>query len=191
MKNRSGQLLAVNDVYIEKLISDPLYDIKANGTIWSLVSLQGKITTTWRQAGQVCKQGYRRLSYGPRHDRKHLRVSRIMYRKFIGPLFSDLVINHKDGNRSNNYPSNLELVTQSKNNEHRFQVLNRPAVKGQRKVTDEQVLEIRKLKSQGWSLSKLARQFKIAKSTVSYIVNYKTFADVSDDTPGQDDICVG
>lgn len=179
--NRSGKLKASNDDFIKQLINDHKYEIREDGSIWSIVTTTGKISkpTVWREIKPFTNSsGYFNIAY----RRKKLAVHRIIYQKFIGNLSEDLVINHKDGNPKNNSPTNLELISQSDNNIHRFRTLKKKPVKGYRKVSDGQVRKIRELYENGTSLSQLAKQFKIAKSTVSYIVNYKTFFDVIDAT---------
>ena len=47
---------------------------------------------------------------------------RIVYELFIGKLESDKVINHIDGNRSNNSIDNLEQITQQENVYHSYYI---------------------------------------------------------------------
>ena len=46
-------------------------------------------------------------------------VSRLVYQTFVGELVDGLVIAHKDGDYTNNIPSNLEQVTQKENISHK------------------------------------------------------------------------
>ncbi len=105
------------------LLADPLFDVRPDGTVWTLVTRTGKtsVSNTWRLAGAI-KDGYVEISY----YYKKLRVHRIVYAKFNGELSDDLVVNHKDGIRGNNHPENLELTTQSQNNYHRYRELRKP-----------------------------------------------------------------
>lgn len=123
----SGKLLATKDSTIFELLADPDYDVREDGTIWTIVCRTGKRSTKniWREAGTT-RDGYREIKY----QRAALRVHRIIFQKFLGPLREDMVINHKNGNRSDNRPSNLELVSQAENNLHRYRVLKRPPVFG-------------------------------------------------------------
>jgi hypothetical protein len=168
---RSGKLFSINDDLIEELINNPLYDVRSDGTVWSLITLTGKksVKNQWRKCGAISINGYYAMGY---NNRKIL-LHRVIYRKFNGQLFKDLVINHKDGNRLNNLPSNLELVTQSNNNEHKYQVLNcKPSVTNA-KINKEIADQIREDRKQGYTLRQLTNKYNLTKSTLSYIINYK------------------
>lgn len=71
---------------------------------------------------------------------------------FLGPRPDGLDVNHKNGQRHDNRPENLEYATRSENISHSYRVLNRapvlpPVVRGERhanaKLTDAQVQEVR------------------------------------------------
>ena len=96
---------ACNDTLVERLLQDPRYEVREDGTIWR----NGKQTGL----AKTDKKGktYRHLKY----QGSNLLVHRIVYRKFHGPLDSYLVINHIDGDSLNNTASNLEMITQHEN----------------------------------------------------------------------------
>ena len=166
---RSGQLVCVNDHLILKLLHDPNYEVRADGSGWTKITKTGKISVQniWRQTGSA-RRGYWTLKYGG----IMLQIHRIVYAKFKGPLENDLVINHKDDCGYNNDPENLELVTQSKNCHHRFRKDGgKPPVIGNKVLDWGKVRHIRSLKTQGLSHSELGRMFNISKGHVSQIVN--------------------
>lgn len=118
---KSGKLVSTNDKYIEELINDPLYDIRADGTIWTLRDRAGHIKTVWRQLKLKQQANYLSFHYNiAAGGRFHLSAHRIVFRKFSGYLDQELVINHLDGNKLNNSFVNLELVTQKQNSIHRY-----------------------------------------------------------------------
>lgn len=167
---RSGRLVCSNDQYIMQLLKDQNYIIEPTGDIWTLTTKTGKLSTCGllRLAGYT-KDGYRALKY----KGKMLQVHRIIYAKFGNePLAEDLVVNHLDDSGLNNDISNLELVTQSKNNFHRFRKDGgKPPVMGNKVLTWEIVREIRYLKKElGYSHNTLANNYGISKGHVSQII---------------------
>lgn len=167
---RSGQLIASNDDLITEFINSDNYIIQRDGTILTKITTNGKgIMDTWRELYIYHRDGYKFVGY----KSKRLSVHRIMYAKFNGPLEKDLMINHIDGNHSNNVPENLELVTQKVNNIHRFQTLGHKAVYGNTKLSFEIADEIREKKRQGKTHKELCEEYKISKGHVSEIVNNK------------------
>lgn len=109
----SGKLKAINDYLIEKLVEDPRFRVSKNGIIEKQTGVKSNI---WKVVGSKDKEGYVRVFYG---GNKRVYSHRIVYRKYIGALSEDLVINHKDSNTSNNHVNNLELVPHKKNIEYR------------------------------------------------------------------------
>ncbi len=174
----SHGLQATNDVFIEELLNDPHYDIRSNGDIYSEHSRQGHLTPgVWRKMTQRSQSGYKSIRY--RKDGPQLRVHRIIYRKFAGPLDPNLVINHKDGDPTNNDISNLELVTQSENNLHAFRVLGNAPVAGNHIITPEIADEIRGQRASGMKYTQIIEwlkqtySFATSKGHISDIVNNK------------------
>lgn len=177
---RSGQLLATNDSLIADFLSSDDYDVRSDGTIWTRITKTGKVSVSnvWREAGfpKSEETPYWYVS----KDRKHLKRARIVNQKFLAgkdgnpELAQDLVINHKDGNSLNDHPSNLELVPQGRNNEHRFRELNRPPVIGNKTISYEIAEQIRADKRAGFTHRQLMNKYSIkSKGWISQIVNNK------------------
>jgi len=169
------KLRAKNDYLIEEIIADRNYFIKDDGSIWTCLTRAGRQSrpTVWRRKDYVHNGTYKRLRY----KNRQLMAHRIVWRKFHGPLNEFLTINHKDGNGLNNLPSNLEHISQADNNTHRYRVLGYPGVKGFRKVNNDLARQIRREWKAGATLNKMAARYSLAKSTLSYIVNNKSWKD--------------
>lgn len=94
-----------------------------------------------------------------------------------------LEINHKNGVRHDNRPENLEPMTPQENALHAGQVLKTLGKRDQRggknstsKLTAQQVLEIRKLWSDGEAnQTTIGKLYRISQATVSSIVCHKTW----------------
>lgn len=167
--SRSGKLVCTNDHLVYELINNQNYEVRADGTVWTKITKTGKISihNVWRQAGSA-RKGYWTVKYFG----TMLQVHRIIFAKFKGPLSFDLVVNHLDDNGYNNLPDNLELVTQSRNNYHRFRKDGgKPPVMGNKVLDWDKVRIIRGLNQSGVSHSEIGKIYDISKGHVSQIVN--------------------
>ncbi len=101
---------------------------------------------------------------------------------FHGPKPPGLIHNHKDGNKLNNRPDNLEYVTYSQNLQHAYDVLKRPRNAGSRhgrsKLTEADVQIIRELRGEGQTLTVIAKRFNVCASMICHIVNRKNWTHV-------------
>lgn len=169
-----GKFKATNDKLIEDLLKDENIRVMKTGQVFSRRSEQGHILPKgeWRLANTTHTGGYQKVSYfGAK-----IFVHRIVYRAFHGPLKRDMVVNHIDGNTANNKPSNLELITISENNIHRFRVLKRDPVKGNAKIDDKTAEKIRRDHDRGLSYRECAEKYEISKTSIAYIIQGKTWA---------------
>lgn len=81
-------------------------------------------------------------------------------------------INHKDGNKLNNVPSNLEWCTNAENNRHAYDMGLKFMPSGEKnpnaKVTDLQVVEIRK---SAMAAKELAVKYGVTQTHIYRIIN--------------------
>jgi hypothetical protein len=159
---------------IQQLLADPYYRITEEGKVFTLRTKTGKISKDgiWREIVRIVEDGYREIYY----DRTHILVHRVVFQKFNGDLDDELTINHKDGDTSNNHKDNLEQITQQKNNLHSYRSLGKKPVKGNATITQEIALKIRVDRSNGDKYAVLMERYSLSKSTISYIINNKTWS---------------
>lgn len=174
---RSGQLIAKNDYLIEEIIKDPLYEIREDGTIYSRVAKTGKVFVDpkkWREVGRFKKD-----KWVIKYHYKELIISRVIYRKFAGPLAPDLVIFHLDNNIDNNHVDNLALGSKSVNNKNIYKEGNRIPHIGNRRITFELARCVREDYATGnFRYVDLMEKYGLtSKSTISYIIKGKIWTD--------------
>lgn len=158
---------AKKDNYIRDLVKDVNYKIYKNGTILTKINLAGKVGENWRKLAKKNAGG----GIVIRYKNKKLYLHRVIYQKFIGELDANMVINHKDHNPYNNKLSNLEHISIKENNKHRF--INKEGVIGFYKLNFELAEIIRFEHKSGLTYRELIEKYKLSKSTISYIVNFK------------------
>lgn len=92
-------------------------------------------------------------------------------------------INHKDGNKQNNAPDNLELVIRSENTIHAIQMLDktiRPRATPGAKLTYQQVIDIRSLwDKRSLTQPELAKMFKVSIISIQGIIYRRTWKHIA------------
>ncbi len=106
-------------------------------------------------------------------------LHRLVAKAFIGDCPDGYEVNHIDGDRCNNAVSNLEYVTPSQNMRHAYDTgLAKPMcgeMNATALLTNEKVLEIRRLSAQGLKDAAIAPMFGISRVTVYDIRTRKTW----------------
>ena len=105
-------------------------------------------------------------------------VHKFITMTFFGECPEGKEVNHKDGNKLNNYITNLEYVTRLENVKHchdnGLQEYKRGVDVGTCKLTESQVLTILKKKKEGgrfWGRNNIAKEFGITEKHVQDIAN--------------------
>lgn len=168
-------IIAKNDYLIDEILKSDKYRIDRDGTCW-IIDLRSKTWRRWDTARKPRRKNTKKIYREVNYKCKHVSVHRLIYAKFVGKLNDRLCINHIDGNPSNNTPENLELITQSENNFHAYQTLNKKPVIGNSKISKSVAHMIRQQRKLGATYSELMSMFGLCKSTISYIVNKRTWS---------------
>ena len=110
-------------------------------------------------------------------SKKDFGVHRLVLLAFVGPCPDGMECCHYDGNPSNNRQNNLRWDTKWSNMEDSKR--HGTFALGKSKLTEEQVLEIRKLYREGESktiMTDLAKKFGLALGTIHPLIKGKTWS---------------
>lgn len=122
-------------------------------------------------------QGYVFVKLSVGNKRRQPLVHELVAEAFIGPRPHAAVINHLDGAKTNNRPENLVYATYGENLEHTYTDLGRAVQQGEHngnaKLTDAQVIEMRKRAHAGETQGALAEAFGVSQPVVSGVVSGK------------------
>lgn len=151
-----------------------------------LISDEGVVYTTSRQgsAGGKLKlhlnnNGYLRADLRNGEEHKSKLVHRLVAQAFIPNPENKKCVNHKDGNKRNNCVNNLEWVTHSENMKHAIKtnLCHVPGLSGEqhpnRKLTRDQIEEIKTLFADGIVRSTIAKRYGVSKEQIYNITNNK------------------
>mgnify|MGYP000227006875 FL=1 len=145
------------------------YTILKDGRIWSKYKR--------KYIGGSIGNGYKQVTLTSGGKATNHAVHRLVAQAFVPNPHSKPYVNHIDGNKLNNHYTNLEWCTAQENVEHaRIMGLLARQV---RKLTDDQVREIRKLR--GRPLRYIAQQIggEVTTHNVRDVLNGKVYTDVT------------
>lgn len=127
----------------------------------------------------ICEDGYlKTMLLSDNGKYKSWRVHKFVALAFLGLIPKGLEINHIDGNKQNNRPSNLEYCTRSYNCKHSFDLgLQKPKkgeLNGMAKLTEKDVLDIREhAKNSGrfYGRKELAEKYGVSEGHIKDIIS--------------------
>ena len=135
----------------------------------------GRILANWSKY-----DGYLCIELRKNNKGRQFVVHRLVAEAFIGSCPEGKEANHKDGNKHNNIPENLEYVTPSENQYHAYKLGLKRGLKGEAnpavKLTRSQIEQIRLLYSIGlYSHRGLAKTFGMSKSQIGRIIRLESW----------------
>lgn len=146
---------------------------------WFRVGTGGRIETCyqWRACRECCVpwfrcdrpdgKGYRYVSFRGARVKAH----RLAYSLYTGVVPVGLEINHRDGDKLNNRRRNLEICGPRRQSEHAYQTGLNPW----RKLTERQVLEIRRRADDGERYTDIARDYPTHHVNIRAVALRKTW----------------
>lgn len=144
------------------------FEVREDGTIWRLMRRDG-----WgnvravppRRAELKMRNGYLGLKMDVDRKQHWAYAHRLVWTVLRGPIPDGMQINHIDGCKTNNSPSNLELVTPSANIQHAYDTglmvrpPNMPAPKLHLVKS-----AAKQLRSEGMTYAEIARRLNVSQT---------------------------
>ena len=204
MRNKEKDMACSNKRYVEAklayaalMLFYPFNLENLEGEFWDWISgyeglyqisTFGRIKSFIRNKVKICKpminkNGYLRISLRKNNIPKIFSVHRLVAQTFIPNPKNLKEVNHKFGNKFDNYFKNLEWCTDSENKKHAFKNgLMKVGVEHHgSKLTTEQVCYIRenyKPYNNEFGASALARKYNVHLSTILDIIHRISYKDI-------------
>ena len=112
-------LIIMKQVEFDFNVSDRyIYYVTNDGHVYKVDTRNGKTDECYYHIAH----GYRRIRVTDidTNKRRYIRVARLVGKYYVAGYNKDLVINHIDGNKSNDVYTNLEWVTIAENTQHAY-----------------------------------------------------------------------
>lgn len=111
---------------------------------------------------------------------KRMQAHQIVMAAFVGPVPPEHEVNHLNGiHDDNRWPENLKYVTRSENQAHKYRELGWKGRAGSKhhyaKINEADVIEMRRLRSEGFELKELAAKYGVCTGSVSLICKRRTW----------------
>lgn len=177
------------------LLSSGLFEIDSNGSIWRVAKRHGRgvkpgggyytgatISPCQRvRAEYQTRDGYLLVAATIDGQRVVTGAHRLVWTRFNNLIPPGLTINHKNGVKDDNRPSNLEVATYSEQRHHAIRVLGAKHhdVRGSKhpktRLSEADVMEIRRLRDSGEMVRTIADRYAMKPKAVSAICNRVTW----------------
>ena len=152
----------IDESIIVNLIKRGILKLDKNGEIWRQYRKKPNdkqlIKIKRRKVGHITRYGYKDIAVIHNEKTYVFRIHRIIWVYHHGRIPEGKVINHIDGNKTNNRIENLEAVTHSENSIHSFKNNLRVI-----KLTRDDVREMKYLLKIGYPVKFLSKRYNISK----------------------------
>ena len=116
-------IIKINEIWKPIKSLNNIYEVSNLGNVRSIDRIdklgrhkKGKVLSK-----KIFNTGYEYVSIFANNKKQNKTIHRLVAEAFIDNFDSNLVINHKDGNKQNNCVNNLEVVTQKENIKHSWE----------------------------------------------------------------------
>lgn len=178
----------IESIEIRLLIDYPGYAVGNDGSLWSCRCSRGRVSCVgdWHQLKPTKHPttGYHVVSVHNQTSRRQCKVHCLVLIAFIGSRPAGMIGLHADDNKDNNHLSNLRWGSHKDNAADRaINSIYCGAKKGRlhhfAKLTDDDIREIRRLRSIGMFYNDIGKQFGVAMTLAWKICNGKNWQHVT------------
>jgi len=167
-------------VFVDVPGFEGLYGINKSGDIFSYIS--NKTIKPY-----LHRDGYLQIYLCKNGKKKNIKIHRLVAQIFVPNINNKPQVNHKNGNKKDNYFENLEWCTPSENIKHAFKIglkcITENGMKAsskngiaRRKLRHDDIEKIKKLHDKKeYSQRQLAKMFSVGQTAINRIVNNKTY----------------
>jgi hypothetical protein len=123
-------------------------------------------------------RGYARIELRVNRKRHKVFAHRLIAKTFFGD--SDLTVNHKNGIRHDNRIENLEFLSSGDNTRHAARITgrNQGEKHGRAKLNNADAKAIRIQRESGQRVADIAKQYGVARSTISMLLTGKNWSSI-------------
>jgi len=179
------------EAFVYQAVSQGQIQIRPDGSVWRIAYRRfnrwsGKADihpAKPRRIDETKSNGYRLVKVMIDGKQVTTTAHRLVWHHLNGPIPPGLTINHKNGVRDDNRPSNLELATSADQVRHSMNVLGAARCVNQdgennhaSKLRAAAVREIRRRRQAGETLKSIAQDFGVSDRTISKIARRERWA---------------
>ena len=156
---------------MKKIRDYKMYKVTKDGKVWSERSK--RFLSPLRRGHYEC------VTLAVNGKNEHRAIHRLVAEAYIPNPHNKPIVNHIDGNKTNNEVSNLQWTTTAENTQHAYDngLIDKNVgeqVYGS-KLTSKCIDTIFYLKSLGWKQYKIAEEMDVSRSRISEILNKKSW----------------
>jgi hypothetical protein len=177
MPLESAKIKTMDNV-IWKPIFNGIFEVSSDGRVRRVIRTHSNQKLGELKASSSGR--YMRLAFSVEGKHRSFSVHRLALLAFRGPCPEGMEGAHLNGNGKDNRIDNLAYVTHFDNEQHKRLHGTRPrgSKQGSSKLTEEQVIEIRRQIESGMSGGEMARRYNMTPATISWIRNRKGWTHV-------------